>query len=377
MLTGSAYLNLVRDNQRIRADNLRMRQEEIERAPAPEYTPQRQVPAARNRLRWGDEEKETFVSELASVELNLTEVNSAVLMHLSQPGSHSLLDLSTSAQNISQKLKYLYQKEQRFAETSTPLAENISRRLRTANASLCNLQKVLLSNRAGQNQAPAALPAAGSNRVSSPLHPLLLRSHLQPEQTLAHIKRVELPQLSGKVEDFWEWRGVFRALVTDASPPPPLYLHQLRTHLKGDAKEMIQGITNIEDAWQVLDMQFGDTSAAIVTITTKLRHLKLGGAPHEKLESLARGVQQAITSLHEVGAEALLASDFSLIGCLVEKLAPAQAEKWNEHVAKSGQPVSWNMFVCWLGEARKVAHATRSGSLGTVWPLDRDWGQAL
>ena len=152
--------------------------------------------------------------------------------------------------------------------------------------------------------------------------------------------------------------------MTDASLPPPLYLHQLRTHLKGDAKEIIQGITSIEDAWQVLDMQFGDTSAAIVTITTKLRHLKLGGAPHEKLESLARGVQQAITSLHEVGAEALLASDFSLIGCLVEKLAPAQAEKWDEHVAKSGQPVSWNMFVCWLGEARKIAHATKVRKLG-------------
>ena len=100
MLTGSAYLNLVRDNQRIRADNLRMRQEEIERAPAPEYTPQRQVPAARNRLRWGDEEKENFVSELASMELNLTEVNSAVLMHLSQPGSHSLLDLSKCTKHL-------------------------------------------------------------------------------------------------------------------------------------------------------------------------------------------------------------------------------------------------------------------------------------
>ena len=187
---------------------------------------------------------------------------------------------------------------------------------------------------------------------------------------------MELPTFSGKVEEYWEWREVFRALVTDDIMSPPLYIHQLKIHLKGDAKEMLQGVTRVEDAWEVLDMYFGDTTAAIATITAKLRHLKPGGAPHEKLEGVARGVQQAITSLHQVGAEAMLAADFGLIGCLVEKLAPAQAERWDEHVGQSGAAVSWDMFVSWLGEARRTAHATKVRKLGNTLAAGQGLGAA-
>ena len=44
-----------------------------------------------------------------------------------------------------------------------------------------------------------------------------LSTGLGSGQTLAHIKRVELRLFSGKVEDFWEWIGFFRALFTGAS----------------------------------------------------------------------------------------------------------------------------------------------------------------
>ena len=61
----------------------------------------------------------------------------------------------------------------------------------------------------------------------------------------------------------------------------------------------------VVEAWDVLDQHYGDRNAAVVTIVSRLQHLKLfGGSSYDKLEALAQAVQQATTSLRHVGAEA-------------------------------------------------------------------------
>ena len=132
----------------------------------------------------------------------------------------------------------------------------------------------------------------------------------------AHLKRMELPQFSGSIEDYLEFRETWHLLVAETYQNPSLYLLQLKNH-------MLRGVTVVAEAWAVLDSHYGDRNAAVATVTANLRHLKVSGtAAHEKLESVAQGVQEAITSLKYVGAESVLANDFALIGSLVSKLPP-------------------------------------------------------
>ena len=111
----------------------------------------------------------------------------------------------------------------------------------------------------------------------------------------------------------------------------------------------------------LLDLHCGDKNAAMVTIISGRRHLKLTGASsHDKLEGLAQAVQQAGTSLRHVGAEALLASDFTLIGCLITKLPYNYGNRWDDYAAGAGGDVTWDLFKGWLARIRGAARVTRT-----------------
>ena len=172
------------------------------------------------------------------------------------------------------------------------------------------LEEEVKSLRVGHqlDQTPCLVPALPP-RNSTPLHSLLLSGadasgslplhhstlslpclpvpatsatpSVPAAQGRANLKRIELPVFSGAVEDYWEFRQCFHTLVADSYTDHPLYLMQLKNHLRGEAKDMLRGITTVEEAWSVLDQHFGDHNAAIATITTRLRHLKVSvTAPH-------------------------------------------------------------------------------------------------
>ena len=113
----------------------------------------------------------------------------------------------------------------------------------------------------------------------------------------AHLKRMELPQFSGSIEDYLEFRETWHLLVAETYQNPSLYLLQLKNHIPKEAKNMLRGVTVVEEAWAVLDSHYGDKNAAVATVTANLRHLKVSGtASHEKLESVAQGVHEVCGS---------------------------------------------------------------------------------
>ena len=64
----------------------------------------------------------------------------------------------------------------------------------------------------------------------------------------AHLQRMSLPQFSGAVEDYWEFREVFHTLVGNTYPEPALYIHQLKAHITQEGKNMLMGVADINEA---------------------------------------------------------------------------------------------------------------------------------
>ena len=158
-----------------------------------------------------------------------------------------------------------------------------------------------------------------------------------PGHGRANIKRVELLRFSGKVKDYWEFREVFRSLLEELNNEHLLYITQLKNQLTSEGRSMLRGVVDRDEAWEVLSQHYGNRDATVVTTFARLRHLRLSGASsHDKVEALAQAVQQATTSLRHMGAEALLASDLTIIGCLVIKLPPNYVSWWDDHTAKAG-----------------------------------------
>ncbi|XP_029163748.1 uncharacterized protein LOC114935187 [Nylanderia fulva] len=71
------------------------------------------------------------------------------------------------------------------------------------------------------------------------------------------LPRINLPQFSGKFEDWPAYRDLFSSMVLgDASLTKIEQLHYLKTSVKGDAEQLIRNLPsteeNLEDAWELL-----------------------------------------------------------------------------------------------------------------------------
>ena len=333
-------------------------------------TPRAQLPPRQTRIRFADSHQEggellhaTFLSKLSLLHYNIAEGNSVAARHIGQPVQENQVLLSQTIRNLHGKLESLTQEHQYMVPSSSVPSLALKEEetsLRSAKSSMVFLSLLLLRLNQPTTSTHDPRPTTSTQNPNSGGSPFLLpplQSGAPPQQHLdhthasrspnaathstnlscvqgrAHIKPVELPKFNGNVKDFWEFKKIFSTLVEDVYLEPALYIMQLKNHLKPEAQEMIKGVTEVQRAWSILGQYYGDKSAAIVTTTSKLCNFKTkGSAAHEKLESLAQVVQQAITSLKQLGAESVLASDYSIIGCLVSKLSPSHMERWDDEV---------------------------------------------
>ena len=119
----------------------------------------------------------------------------------------------------------------------------------------------------------------------------------------SHLERIKLSPFSGSVEDWPEFKRVFRDLVASARYTDSCYLQQLRAQIPAVACSLIAGVTSVSEAWELLDERYGDMRIGILTVQKRLTHLSLRRGPnHEQLEELVVEVRRASATLTAVGA---------------------------------------------------------------------------
>lgn len=160
------------------------------------------------------------------------------------------------------------------------------------------------------------------------------------------LPRIQLPQFSGKFEDWPAFRDLFRSIVTEeASLSKVEKLHYLKTNVKGDAEKLIRDLPsteeNFERAWQILTEQFENKrflERSYLSAFTALPRMK--SDPAADLRRIFHGVVSTVGALEGIGYP--IASGTDLFVDLVVELFDAKTrQEWENFLGKSSEPPSY------------------------------------
>ena len=189
---------------------------------------------------------------------------------------------------------------------------------------------------------------------------------------ISRLERIALPRFSGKLEEYHDFKRIFKGLTVAEDLPECFMLTQLRDRLPKEAVELLAGVTEVGIAWKHLDRRYGNRDQAIMQAKHRLRHAKVGtGAAFEQLENLRIAVQTASAHLEAVGAKEELFVDASIFGTLISKIPFAYQERWHllstdSSTQDEGESTGVR-FVRWLEREGEAANAARLVRIGNAY----------
>ena len=118
------------------------------------------------------------------------------------------------------------------------------------------------------------------------------------------LERVKLPQFSGSVEDYGEFKCQFRELCSGENYTSVIELAQLRQKLPRDAVALLVGLVSPEAAWARLDETYGNVDLQVFAALKRLRAFKPSkSAVQGQVVELAIAVQRCLTVLRALSRE--------------------------------------------------------------------------
>ena len=151
-----------------------------------------------------------------------------------------------------------------------------------------------------------------------------------------HVEKVRLPQFSGKLEDFSEFKVQFRELCRGEGYTPVVELAQMKLKLPREAITAIAGLQCPSEAWKRLEEVYGNRELSILSSLKRLREFKSSKTPpHEQVIELASALQRCRTELSNLDAVQELMGDREALACLVQALPPTIRDKWYDREVPS------------------------------------------
>ena len=180
------------------------------------------------------------------------------------------------------------------------------------------------------------------------------------------LERVRLPQFSGSVEDYGEFKGQFQELCRGESYTSVIELAQLRQKLPKDAVALLVGLVSPEAAWARLDETYGNEDLQVFAAIKRLRAFKPSKtAVQGQVVELAIAVQRCLTVLRALSREQDFLVDRETLAEVIDALPTDSQQRWyhrrgarNETLQEKGAN-----FLLWLEEERADAVAIHLDSL--------------
>ena len=172
-------------------------------------------------------------------------------------------------------------------------------------------------------------------------------SFSRTEGKLNNLERVPLPTFSGKHEAWADFQRGFRAMLGMCELPIEMVC--LRTTLPEAAVNFIMGITNPEEAWVVLDTQYGKREMTTLRIITQLLALKIPKRPrYEQLETFLLSMQMARACLKAVDAKNQMLNGLGTIRNIVGKLMEKYVKDWFAQLDANTDQDKGTIFQLWM-----------------------------
>ena len=133
------------------------------------------------------------------------------------------------------------------------------------------------------------------------------------------IERLKPPTFLGKVEEWPEFRSVWKDLLAEL--PEIVQVQHIKSHLPATDIKRIVGIRSMSEVWERLERVYGDTELNKVTVKSYLE----GFTPkavldYKKIQEVYEAVESGVAQLNSLNALQYLKDDFELMNKLVLKL---------------------------------------------------------
>ena len=180
------------------------------------------------------------------------------------------------------------------------------------------------------------------------------------------LERVKLPQFTGSVEDYGEFKCQFRELCSGESYTSVIELAQLRQKLPRDAVALLVGLVSPEAAWARLDETYGNVDLQVIAALKRLRSFKPSkSAVQGQVVELAIAVQRCLTVLRALDREQDFLVDRETLAEVIDGLPVDAQQRWYHRrgVRGESQLEKASSFLLWLEEERADAVAIHLDSL--------------
>ncbi|KMQ86058.1 hypothetical protein RF55_15074 [Lasius niger] len=190
----------------------------------------------------------------------------------------------------------------------------------------------------------------------------------EPSSSRSVLPRIQLPQFSGKFEDWPAFRDLFRSIVVDKTALSKVEkMHYLKTSVKGDVDQLIRNLPstqeNFERAWATLTEHFENKRLLVrsyLSAFTSLPKMKSDSAAD--LWGIFHGVVSTVGALEGIGRPITDGSD--LFVHLVIKLLDAKTRReWKNSLGKSSLPPSYEALRGFLQEQLMTQEVSTQGCL--------------
>jgi hypothetical protein len=182
-----------------------------------------------------------------------------------------------------------------------------------------------------RSKQTAAAPAATSGSSSA------------PRTTLP---RIQLPQFSGKYEDWPSFRDLFHSIIgKDETIAPVEKLHYLKSSLKGEAELLVRNLPttdeNFDRAWKTLADYYQNKRLLVRSYISRFLALqKLKGESASDMRKLYHGVMSTVGALESIGRPITRGEDL-FVYLIVELLDPRSCREWESAISSSAEPPSY------------------------------------
>ena len=163
----------------------------------------------------------------------------------------------------------------------------------------------------------------------------------------------ELPQFKDTLSDWAEFRQAFHTMA-NGQYTEAVYILQLKRRIPKEGRNLLSGVTEIAEPWQVLDNYYGIQKMFIASVVEKLQAVKLAqGSAHNSMEQLCQAIQAATYALREVS-----------VGSCLEYDHCRKPTSWTwtgtMHQSFQGQGPTWRKFVGWALGMRELSNSARA-----------------
>lgn len=160
------------------------------------------------------------------------------------------------------------------------------------------------------------------------------------------LPRIQLPQFSGKYEDWPAFRDLFTSILgRDTSTTSVEKLHYLKTCVKGEAELLIRNFPttgeNFERAWVALSSYYENKRLLVRAYLANFLSLpKMRNESAAELRKIFHGAKAAVISLSGI-KRPINSSEDLFVHLIVELLDPRSRREWETSISVTTEPPAY------------------------------------